>query len=93
MPVKLQATRSELSVPGEKVSAMPTMSDAAYGHELEPYDVPRGTCPDCGSRAVKHLVTGYLEDPESMESTPAWVEWVGCLHPGYNRQCRRCGLT
>ena len=28
-----------------------------------------------------------------MESTPAWVEWVGCLHPGYNRQCRRCGST
>ena len=72
---------------------MKSTADAAYGHEPEPYDVPRGTCPSCGSRAVKHLVIGYLEHPESMETTPAWVEWVGCMHPGYNRECRRCRLT
>jgi hypothetical protein len=60
---------------------MKSTSDAIHGWEPEPYDVPRGTCPECGSRAVKHLVIGYLEHPESMETTPAWVERVGCLHP------------
>ncbi len=40
-----------------------TMSDAIHGYEPEPYDLPRGTCPECGSGAVKHLVIGYLEHP------------------------------
>ncbi len=78
------------------IPAMPTMSDAISGHEPEPYvpyDVPRGTCPECGSGAVKHLVVGYLVDPEAMDTAPAWVEWTGCLHPGFNRECRRCRLT
>ena len=46
-----------------------------------------------GAGAVKHLVIGYFEHPEAMETTPAWVEWVGCMHPGYHRECRGCGLT
>ena len=71
--------------------SLPDMAAPDTG--AEPYDVPRGTCPECGSRAVKHLVIGYLEHPEAMDTAPAWVEWVGCMHPGYNRECRRCGLT
>jgi hypothetical protein len=60
--------------------------------EVEPYDVPRGTCPRCGSRAVRHLVIGFPAHPEALDSLPAWVEFVGCLHPGHDRECRRCGL-
>ncbi len=26
-----------------------------------------------------------------MDTVPAWVESVGCVHPGHNRECRRCG--
>jgi hypothetical protein len=28
-----------------------------------------------------------------METAPSWVEWTGCIHPGYTRRCGRCGLT
>jgi hypothetical protein len=70
-----------------------TMSDAINGYEPEPYDVPRGTCPECGSRAVKHLVAGVPGSPEwTMGSPPKWVEGVGCCLPLHNRECRRCGL-
>lgn len=73
--------------------AMPITSDGIYGHQPEPYDVPRGNCPECESGAVKHLVIGDLVHPEEMETAPRWVEWVGCMHPGYDRECRHCGLT
>lgn len=59
--------------------------------EVTPYDVPRGTCPVCGGSEVRHLVIGLPADPEPMTGTPPWIEWVGCLHPGYDRNCDRCG--
>ena len=52
------------------IPAMSIMSDAIYEPEPEPYDVPRGTCPECGSGAVKHFVIGYLVHPEAMETAP-----------------------
>ena len=61
--------------------------------EATPYDVPRGSCPACGGSDVRHLVIGMPGDPEAMIQTPSWVEWAGCMHPGYDRQCERCGLT
>jgi hypothetical protein len=67
--------------------------DAVAGYEPEPYDVPRGTCPECGSRAVRHLMIGYPVDPEALDSLPTWVEFVGCMHPGHDRECGRCGLA
>ena len=71
---------------------MSIMSDAVYGRELEPYDLPRGTCPRCGSGDVRHLMIGDPTHPESMDITPNWVEWVGCIHPGHDRECDGCGL-
>jgi hypothetical protein len=71
---------------------MPIMSDAIYEPDPEPYDVPRGTCPECGSGAVRHHVIGMPAHPEVMETAPAWVEFEGCVHPGYTRSCRACGL-
>jgi len=58
-----------------------------------PYDVPRGTCPACGSGKVTHLVIGMPSGPAAMDGSPAWVSWVGCVHPGYNRECNSCGTT
>ena len=63
------------------------------GHEVAPYSRPRGTCPRCGSGDVNHLVIGMPALPESMDSTPDWVEWVGCIHPGHDRECDGCGLA
>ena len=59
--------------------------------DVTAYDLPRGTCPACGGGQVRHLVIGLPADPEPLTSTPPWVEWVGCLHPGYDRECDRCG--
>ena len=61
--------------------------------EIEPYDVPRGVCPRCGSSEVRHIVIGLPAGPEVMEGTPEWVAWVGCDHPGYDRECHPCGLA
>jgi hypothetical protein len=77
---------------GERMRAMPIMSDALFVHELEPYALPRGTCPRCGSGDVRHLMIGMPAHPQSMDSTPRWVEWVGCMHPGHDRECDGCGL-
>ena len=52
------------------------------GRGVEPYDVPRGTCPRCGSGDVRHLVIGMPALPESMSATPDWVEWWGACTPG-----------
>jgi hypothetical protein len=60
--------------------------------DIEPYDVPRGTCPRCGSGRVRHHIIGYPPPPEARH-TPRWVAWEGCIHPGYDRDCRACGLT
>jgi hypothetical protein len=60
--------------------------------EVEPYDVPRGTCPRCGSWRVRHHIIGFPPPPEA-RNTPRWVTWEGCIHPGYDRDCRACGLT
>jgi hypothetical protein len=60
---------------------------------LEPqrYDVPRGTCPSCGSGRVVHHVYG-MPILEVMETAPAWVSFEGCLRDHYDRSCRACGL-
>ena len=57
------------------------------------YRVPRGKCPRCGGRDVRHLVIGLPAGPASEESTPEWVDWVGCVHPGHDRECEQCGLA
>lgn len=69
---------------------MPIMSDAIYGQESEPpYDVPRGTCPECGRGAVRHYVAGPPGTPEwAWGSTPEWDEGVGCLVSPLNRAVR-----
>ncbi|QBR91830.1 hypothetical protein EXE57_05735 [Nocardioides euryhalodurans] len=61
--------------------------------EREPYDVPRGACPACGSDDVTHLVIGLPSGPEAMEGDPDWVHWVGCVHAGFDRECGSCGAT
>jgi hypothetical protein len=67
--------------------------DTGPDSEAEAYDVPRGTCPGCGSRQVRHHLIGEPVDPSAMDRTPRWVVWEGCLHPGYTRSCRACRLT
>src|SRR4051794_39020348 len=61
--------------------------------EREPYHVPRGICPTCGSGDITHLVIGLPTGPDVMTGDPDWVRWVGCVHPGYNRECTSCGST
>lgn len=70
---------------------MPSEEADADGAEL--YDVPRGTCPDCGGGLVRHQVIGLPAIPVQMINTPPWVDWVGCMHPGYDRICEECGHT
>lgn len=67
------------------------ISPDAYGHE--PYDEPRVTCPVCDSSEVTHLVIGMPPGPDAMDGDPEWVEWIGCSHPGYERECHTCGST
>ncbi len=57
------------------------------------YDVPRGNCPSCGSGEVTHLVIGMSSGPTDMDGSPAWVCWVGCLDPGFDRQCSTCAAS
>ena len=56
------------------------------------YDVPRGTCPRCGTDQIVHLVIGMPTSADVMTG-PDWVSWVGCVHPGFDRSCAECGLT
>ncbi|WP_343989907.1 hypothetical protein [Nocardioides dubius] len=30
---------------------------------------------------------------DDVEGSPEWERWVGCIHPGYDRECRTCGAT
>ncbi|KQV78080.1 hypothetical protein ASC64_03625 [Nocardioides sp. Root122] len=57
----------------------------------EPYDAVRGTCPRCGSADVLHLVIGMPAARDDVGGGPDWVRWVGCVHPGHDRECRSCG--
>jgi hypothetical protein len=49
----------------------------------------RGSCPNCGSRDVKHIVFGYPSDPGS---APSWVRFGGCAFIGVpnDRLCEAC---
>lgn len=58
----------------------------------EPRAPERGTCPRCGSGEVVHLVIG-MPGPSGDVGGPEWVRWVGCVHPGHDRECRSCGAT
>lgn len=53
----------------------------------------RGTCPRCGSGEVAHLVIGMPAGPDVMQDGPEWEVWVGCVHPGHDRECRACGVV
>jgi hypothetical protein len=66
--------------------------DEFAGDAVESYDSPRGTCPRCGGGEVRHLIIGLPAGPEPMSRTPTWVDWVGCSHPGHDRECDTCGL-
>lgn len=59
----------------------------------EPYTVARGVCPSCGSDEVVHLVIGMPSGPDAGSDDPDWVNWVGCVHPGFDRECNSCGAT
>ncbi|CCH78209.1 hypothetical protein BN12_2620024 [Nostocoides japonicum T1-X7] len=59
----------------------------------EPYNAPRGTCPSCGSGEVVHLIIGMPIGQDVMDGDPDWVHWVGCMHPGFDRECYACGAT
>lgn len=58
--------------------------------DFKRYHVPRGTCPRCGSNDIRHLIIGLPAGPEPVNSTPEWVDWVGCAHPGHDRECNHC---
>lgn len=61
--------------------------------EQKVVNVPRGICPECGSGEVMHLLIGMLLMEECATSQQDWVRVVGCVHPGYNRECASCGAT
>ena len=64
--------------------------EARVPEPVEPHAVERGTCPRCGSSDVVHLVIGMPASSDDVDSGPAWVRWVGCVHPGHDRECRSC---
>ena len=73
----------------------PVVDSFVAGDVLPPdagptYEVPRGTCPSCGSGDVTHLMIGMPARPADVGSGPDWIEWVGCMHPGYTRRCESC---
>lgn len=67
--------------------------DELDGHEVQSHDIPRGTCPRCGSRDIRHLLIGRPAGLKPMNSTQDWVAWVGCVHLEYDRECDDCGLA
>jgi hypothetical protein len=40
---------------------------------------------------VTHLLIG-MPSGEPGPDMPTWVAFVGCCHPGYDRDCDACGL-
>lgn len=56
------------------------------------YRTARGRCPRCDSRSVTHLVIGMPASTDDMQWVQNWVVSVGCVQPGYNRECADCGL-
>ncbi|GAA0969990.1 hypothetical protein ENKNEFLB_03888 [Nocardioides aquaticus] len=65
------------------------MTDPWSAAPAPSYDVPRGSCPRCGSGEVTHVLAGL---PVGPVETPSWVAWVGCMPPGHDRACAECGL-
>ena len=57
------------------------------------YGVARGTCPRCGGSEVRHLIIGMPFVAEATDCPPEWVTWVGCVHPGHDRECKDCGWS
>ena len=55
------------------------------------YAKVRGVCARCNSPEVRHLVIGEMLYVKVEGGTPDWVDYVGCLHPGYDRECQTCG--
>jgi hypothetical protein len=58
-----------------------------------PYEVPRGTCPRCGSDQVVHMIIGLLASGPDRLRVPSWACLLGCVHPGFDRSCAECGHT
>lgn len=56
------------------------------------YRTARGRCPRCDSRSVTHLVIGMPTSVDDMQWQQDWVVSVGCMYPGYDRECADCGL-
>lgn len=56
-----------------------------------PYNAPRGSCPDCGSGEVRHVVAGPFEDRSQVDD-PQWVDWRPDLVIHCDRECETCGL-
>ena len=57
--------------------------------DFEPYDVPRGSCPRCGSNDIRHLVIGLPVGPEPMNSRAH-----GCRRAITNRTTKnRTGIS
>jgi len=71
---------------------MEILADIGPDSWAEPYDEPRGTCPECGSGRVRHHVAGAPMG-EAMNRQPKWVRFHGCLPPVQNRECRACRVT
>ena len=53
--------------------------------------VRRSPCPRCASGHVEALFIGDYLLGDWMNDKPDWVKMVGCLHPGYDRECLACG--
>lgn len=48
-------------------------------------------CPKCSGMNVRHLVIGLPALDEEYALVPPWEVNVGCVHPGYTRECLSCG--
>jgi hypothetical protein len=55
--------------------------------------IARGTCPRCASSDVTYQLIRMVIQSEADERLPEWVVPVGCVHPGYDRECATCGFT
>ncbi|WP_445257340.1 hypothetical protein [Nocardioides aurantiacus] len=39
------------------------------------------------------MVIGMPAGPDAWSGDTDWVRWVGCMHPGFDRECSSCGAT